>query len=260
MSGFSLDAAAAFAAELAEAARPVIRQYFRTGVVVDSKADDSPVTIADRTVEKTLRALIEDRFPDHGIAGEEFGPKNLDAEYVWSLDPIDGTKAFITGRPTFGTLVGLLHRGTPVLGMIDCPILDERWIGGPDVATTLNGGPMMDPASKPLDRAVLTATSPDMFDSWEAARFKALQDSVGLTLFSGDCHNFGLLALGTIDLVVEASLSDYDYLAPAAVIAGAGGLLTDWNGAPVALGSTSRIVAARDPALHAAAVAVLSAR
>jgi fructose-1,6-bisphosphatase/inositol monophosphatase family enzyme len=118
----------------------------------------------------------------------------------------------------------------------------------------------MDPASKPLDRAVLTATSPDMFDSWEAAQFKALQDSVGLTLFSGDCHNFGLLALGTIDLVVEASLSDYDYLAPAAVIAGAGGLLTDWNGAPVALGSTSRIVAARDPALHAAAVAVLSAR
>lgn len=259
MSAFTLDAAAAFAAELADAARPIIRQYFRTGVVVDSKADDSPVTVADRTVEKALRALIEARFPDHGIAGEEFGPKNLDAEYVWSLDPIDGTKAFITGRPTFGTLIGLLRRGEPVLGVIDCPILDERWIGGPDVATALNGGPMMAPVVKPLDKAILTATSPDMFDDAEAQRFAALQDACGLTLFSGDCHNFGLLALGTIDLVVEASLSDYDYLAPAAVVAGAGGTLTDWTGAPVALGSTSRIVAARDPALHAAAVAILSA-
>jgi len=258
MAALALDAAAAFAAELADAARPVIRQYFRAGVVVDSKADDSPVTIADRTVEKTLRSLIEQRFPDHGIAGEEFGPENLDAEYVWSLDPIDGTKAFITGRPTFGTLIGLLRRGEPVLGVIDCPILDERWVGGPEVPTTLNGGALMAPVSKPLDTAVLTATSPDMFDAHEAARFAALKEACGLTLFSGDCHNFGLLALGTIDLVVEASLSDYDYLAPAAVVAGAGGLLTDWTGAPVALGSTTRIVAARDPALHAAAVALLS--
>ncbi|MDF1793999.1 MAG: inositol monophosphatase family protein [Thalassobaculaceae bacterium] len=259
MSGLTLDAAADFAAELADTARPIIRRYFRTGIVVDSKADDSPVTIADRSVEKALRALIEARFPDHGIAGEEFGPKNLGAEYVWSLDPIDGTKAFITGRPTFGTLIGLLRHGKPVLGVIDCPILDERWIGGPEVATALNGGPMMAPIEKPIDKAILTATSPDMFDAAEAPRFAALKKACGLTLFSGDCHNFGLLALGTIDLVVESSLSDYDYLAPAAVIAGAGGILTDWTGAPATLGSTTRIVAARDPALHAAAVAILSA-
>lgn len=259
MANLSLDEAAGFAADLAEAARPIIRKYFRTGIVVDSKADDSPVTIADRTVEQTLRRMIEARFPDHGIAGEEFGPKNLEAEYVWSLDPIDGTKAFITGRPTFGTLIGLLRNGKPVLGLIDCPILDERWVGGPEVPTRLNGGPLMGSVDKPLDRAVLTATSPDMFDPDEAARFDALKAKVGLTLFSGDCHNFGLLALGTIDLVVESSLSDYDYLGPSAVIAGAGGILTDWTGAPVALGSTTRIVAARNPALHAAAVAILSA-
>jgi histidinol phosphatase-like enzyme (inositol monophosphatase family) len=259
MSDFTLDAAAAFAAELADAARPIIAEYFRTGVVVDIKADDSPVTIADRNVEKALRALIEARFPDHGIAGEEFGPKNLDAEYVWSLDPIDGTKAFITGRPTFGTLIGLLRRGQPVLGLIDCPILNERWIGGPEVGTTLNGGPLLTSVHKPLNKAILTATSPDMFSPVEAPRFAALKEACGLTLFSGDCHNFGLLALGTIDLVVESSLSDYDYLAPAAVVSGAGGVLTDWTGAPVTLGSTTRIVAARDPALHAAAVAILSA-
>ena len=258
MEGSLTDQAAAFANDLADAARPIIRQYFRTGVVVDSKADDSPVTIADRTVEARLREMIEGRFPDHGIAGEEYGPKNLDAEYVWSLDPIDGTKAFITGRPTFGTLIGLLHRGTPVLGLIDCPILDERWIGGPDLPTRLNGGPLMPRADKSLERAVLTATSPDMFDAEEAPAFDALKRSVGLTLFSGDCHNFGLLALGTIDLVVESSLSDYDYLAPAAVVAGAGGVLTDWHGKPVTLGSTTRIVAGRDPSLHAAAVAILS--
>lgn len=259
MTDLSIDDASAFAAELADAARPIIREYFRTGVFVDIKADDSPVTVADRTVEKTLRELIEKRFPDHGIAGEEFGPKNLDAEYVWSLDPIDGTKAFITGRPTFGTLIGLLRNGVPVLGLIDCPILDERWIGGPDIGTLLNGGPLMAPVTKPLDKAILTATSPDMFDADEAPRFAALKQACGLTLFSGDCHNFGLLALGTIDLVVESALSDYDYLAPAAVIAGAGGILTDWSGAPVALGSTTRIVAARNPALHAAAIAILSA-
>ena len=258
MTGFTLETAADFAAELADAARPIILQYFRTGVVVDIKADDSPVTVADRSVEKALRAMIEERFPDHGIAGEEFGKKNPDAEYVWSLDPIDGTKAFITGRPTFGTLIGLLRRGEPVLGVIDCPILDERWVGGPEVPTTLNGKPMLAPVAKPLDKAILTATSPDMFNAMEAPRFAALKDACGLTLFSGDCHNFGLLALGTIDLVVEASLSDYDYLAPAAVVMGAGGLLTDWSGAPVRLGSTSRIVAARNPSLHAAALAQLS--
>lgn len=259
MTSLALSDAAAFAGELADAARPIIAQYFRTGVVVDIKADDSPVTIADRTVERKLRDMIEARFPDHGIAGEEFGVKAPDAEYVWSLDPIDGTKAFITGRPTFGTLIGLLHRGVPVLGVIDCPILDERWVGGPELATTFSGGPLMPSVSKTLDRAVMTATSPDMFDSAETPKFEALKAAVGLTLFSGDCHNQGLLALGTIDLVVESDLSDYDYLAPAAVVAGAGGLLTDWAGNPVTLGSTPRILAARDPALHAAALAILSA-
>ncbi len=257
MSALALSEASAFAAELADAARPIIREHFRTGLVVDIKADDSPVTVADRGVEARLRELIEARYPDHGIAGEEFGPKALDAEYVWSLDPIDGTKAFITGRPTFGTLIGLLQRGRPILGLIDCPILDERWIGGPDLPTTLNGGALMPRADKPLEKAILTATSPDMFDANEAPLFGALRDRVGLTLYSGDCHNFGLLALGTIDLVVESSLSDYDYLAPAVVMMGAGGVLTDWSGAPVALGSTTRIVAARDARLHAEAVNIL---
>lgn len=252
------DGAVAFLDELAAAAKPVIERYFRTGLDVEAKSDDSPVTIADRTVEKTLRELIEARYPDHGIAGEEFGVVRIDAEFVWSLDPIDGTKAFITGRPTFGTLVGLLKEGVPVLGMVDCCMLGERWVGGPKVPTEFNQHPVGPGRQRSLDKAVLTATSPDMFPGEEEGMFAGLRDQVGLTLYSGDCHNFGLLASGFIDLVVESQLSDYDYLAPAAVVAGAGGILTDWEGNPPRLGSTHRIVAARDPKLHEAALKALN--
>lgn len=246
---------AAFAATLADAAGPIIRGHFRTLLSVESKADESPVTIADRAVERRLRELIEARFPDHGIAGEEFGPKTPDAEHVWSLDPIDGTKAFITGRPTFGTLICVTERKAPLLGVVDCPILNERWIGGPGRATTLNGAPTAPRPPRTLAEATLATTSPHMFrQAWERTAFERLRAEVRLPIYGGDCHNYGLVALGTIDLVVEADLSDYDYLAPAAVIAGAGGLVTDWDGVPVALGSTSRVLAARTPELHAAAL------
>ena len=250
-----LDGLVAFAAELADAAEPIVRAHFRTALSIESKADESPVTIADRGIEKRLRGLIEARFPDHGIAGEEFGLKTPDADYVWSLDPIDGTKAFITGRPTFGTLICVTERKAPLLGLIDCPILHERWIGGPDLPSTLNGSAMTPRPPRTLAEATLACTSPHMFkEAWELTAFERLRADVNLPMYGGDCHNYGLVALGTIDLVVEANLSDYDYLAPAAVIAGAGGLVTDWNGTPVTLGSTSRVLAARTPELHAAAL------
>lgn len=244
-----------FASGLADAAGPIIRAHFRTTLSVESKADESPVTIADRGVEKHLRDLIEARFPDHGIAGEEFGLKAPGADYVWSLDPIDGTKAFITGRPTFGTLICVTERKAPLVGVVDCPILNERWVGGPGLATTLNGNPLQARPPRTLAEATLATTSPHMFkQSWERNAFERLRAEVKLPLYGGDCHNYGLVALGTIDLVVEADLNDYDYLAPAAVIAGAGGLVTDWDGNPVALGSTSRVLAARTPELHAQAL------
>lgn len=246
---------AVFAAGLAEESGAIIRQHFRTGLAVEAKADASPVTIADRAVERRLRELIEARWPDHGIAGEEYGLKSPDAEYVWSLDPIDGTKAFITGRPTFGTLICLVERKAPLLGVVDCPILNERWIGGPGLPTTLNGAPVAPAPARTLAQATLATTSPHMFRKpWELTAFERLRAEVKLPVYGGDCHNYGLVALGSIDLVVEADLSDYDYLAPAAVIAGAGGLVTDWDGVPVTLGSTSRVLAARTPELHAAAL------
>ena len=249
-----LDVLAGFAAELADAAGPIIREHFRTGLAVEAKADESPVTAADRAVERRLRELIEARWPDHGIAGEEYGLKTPDADYVWSLDPIDGTKAFITGRPTFGTLICLVERGAPLLGVIDCPILNERWIGGPERPTTLNGRPMIRQPERGLARAILATTSPHMFKGWETTALERLRAEVKLPVYGGDCHNYGMVALGTLDLVVEADLQDYDYLAPAAVIAGAGGLVTGWDGVPVSLGSTSRVLAARTPELHAEAL------
>lgn len=255
MTRSDIETLAAFAAELADAAGVIVREHFRTALAVEAKADESPVTIADRAVERRLRDLIEARFPEHGIAGEEYGLKSPDADHVWSLDPIDGTKAFITGRPTFGTLICLTERKAPILGVIDCPILNERWIGGPDRTTTLNGSAMLRRPARRLAEATLASTSPHMFkQGWEATAFERLRADVKLPLYGGDCHNYGLVALGTIDLVVEADLQDYDYLAPAAVIAGAGGLVTDWDGVPVSLGSTSRVLAARTPDLHAEAL------
>src|SRR3546814_4228789 len=150
----------AVAAGLADAAGPIIRGHFRTGLTVDTKADASPVTAADRAVEKRLREMIEARWPEHGIAGEEYGLKTPDAEFVWSLDPIDGTKAFITGRPTFGTLICLVERKAPLLGVIDCPILNERWVGGPGLPTTLNGTPVRPAPARTLAEASPAATSP----------------------------------------------------------------------------------------------------
>lgn len=141
----------------------MIRPHFRSGIAIDDKADESPVTVADRDAETAMRRLIEAAFPDHGILGEEHGAVRLDAEFVWVLDPIDGTKAFISGVPVFGTLIALLQGGRPVLGVIDQPIARERWIGAVGRGTTLNGRPARARACADLGRATLFATAPDMF-------------------------------------------------------------------------------------------------
>jgi len=255
----STDELVAFVKDLADAAAPIVAKHFRTGLAVDRKADDSPVTVGDRAVEARLREMIEARFPDHGIAGEEYGIVRGDARHVWSIDPIDGTKSFISGRQFFGTLIGLLEDGVPILGIVDCSALGERWIGGRDWPTTLNGAPAKVRTGVTLGEATLAATSPEMFETEaETAAFARLKDRVRLALYAGDCHNYGLLSSGHLDLVVEASLQDYDYLAPSAVIEAAGGIVTDWEGRPVRRGSTSKILAAGSRELHAAALAVLA--
>jgi histidinol phosphatase-like enzyme (inositol monophosphatase family) len=243
---------------LADAARIITRGYFRKPVTVFDKADASPVTVADREAEAAMRDLIERSAPDHGIYGEEYGAVRTDAEWVWVLDPVDGTKAFITGKPSFGTLIALLRDGTPVLGIIDQPILDERWLGIAGQASTLNAEPIHVRPCPDLRLAALYATAPEMFHPDNAVAWEALRSTVKLPRYGADCYAYGLLAAGYVDLVVEASLQPYDYLPMVAIIEGAGGLLTDWQGRRLGLGSDGRVVAAGDPAAHAAALALLA--
>jgi inositol-phosphate phosphatase/L-galactose 1-phosphate phosphatase/histidinol-phosphatase len=249
----------ALAAALADLARPIIKAHFRTGTLISDKADASPVTEADRAAEAAMRAAITEALPDHGILGEEFGPENTDADYVWVLDPIDGTKAFVTGKPLFGTLIALCYQGRPIIGVIDQPILDERWLGAAGRTSTLNGAEISTRAAATLKDAWLYATSPDMFEGADSAAFARLGGAVKHTLYGADCYAYGLLSAGHTDLVCEASLKPYDYCAHVPIIEGAGGRMTDWSGEPLSIASDGRVLAAGDGATHAAALGVLQA-
>ena len=245
------------AERLADAAGEIARRYFRQPLAVEDKADRSPVTMADREAEAAMRALIEARFPTDGILGEEHGTVRADARRVWVLDPIDGTKSFIAGIPLFGILIALMEDGAPVLGVIDQPILRERWVGIAGQPTRKNGAPVRTRACAQLADASLYATSPDMFGADRPA-FDRLSRAVKATRFGADCYAYAQLASGFIDLVVEADLKPYDYCALVPVIDGAGGAITDWQGKPLRLHSDGRVVAAGTPALGAMARAVLN--
>lgn len=258
MPGPVSDELVALANRLADAARPIVARYFRSGVVVDDKTDASPVTIADRESETAMRTLLDAHVPAHGVFGEEHGAVRTDADYVWVLDPIDGTKAFITGLPIFGTLIALLHRGVPVLGIIDQPILGERWLGVAGEKSTFNGRPIEVRACAALDQAYMYSTAPIMFPgAWEK-RHAALTQRVKLFRWGGDCYAYGLLASGHVDLVVENSLKLYDFAALVPVITGAGGLITDWSGRSLDVNSDGSVMAAGDPAIHRAAIEILT--
>ena len=253
--------AAAFidlAERLADAARPLILKYFRSGVDYDVKADASPVTVADREAEAVMRGLIKEAFPDHGILGEEHGAERLDAPYVWVLDPIDGTKSFVTGKPLFGTLIALLREDRPIVGVIDMPVLNERWLGAEGMPTTFNGVPAKARSCDSLDRAWLYATSPQMFRGTEGDAFERLRSRCYASVWGADRYAYGLLASVWTHLVCEASLQPYDYCALVPVIEGAGGVITGWRGEPLRLKSEGRALAAGDPALHAMACAALT--
>ena len=239
----------ALAHALADAAGAVARRYFRQPITIDQKPDLTPVTIADREAEAAMRDLIAARFPGHGIIGEEHGRVRDDAEFVWVLDPIDGTKNFISGIPLFGTLIGLAQRGRPVLGVIDQPVLRERWVGSAGAAATMNGAAIRTRACAALGRATLYSTSPDMFLGEDAARFARLKSAVKLARYGADCYAYAQLASGFIDLVVERDLKPYDYCALVPVIEGAGGRIADWNGRGLDLGSDGRVIACGDPRL-----------
>lgn len=239
----------AFAHRLADAAGEAIRPWFRARVEVETKGDASPVTVADRAAETAMRALIEAERPGDGIVGEEFGASNPGASRVWVLDPIDGTRSFIAGRPIFGTLVALLEEGQPVLGIIDQPIGRDRWTGAEGEATTLNGTPVTTRRCPALSMALIASTGPQYFHAPERARFEALAAAAGQLVYGGDCYNYGLVAAGHIDVVVEANLKLHDFAALAPIVIGAGGSMTDWQGRPLDRNSNGSVIALGDASL-----------
>jgi histidinol phosphatase-like enzyme (inositol monophosphatase family) len=248
------DALEAFARSLADDARALSLPRFRRPVDVAHKGDMSPVTEVDRGVEAMLRHRIEATWPSHGVLGEEYGATRTDAEFVWSVDPIDGTRSFISGWPLWGTLIALLRNGVPIMGVLDMPALDERWVGHVGAHTRMNGSECQTSTCRTLADATLYSTTPDMFDAGEWARFDRTSRAAYARRFGGDCYGYGMLACGFIDAVVEANLMPYDYLAIAPVVQAAGGVITDWEGQPLRMHSGGRVVAAATPQLHAALV------
>jgi histidinol phosphatase-like enzyme (inositol monophosphatase family) len=248
----------ALAELLAEAAGQAIRPWFRRPFLVETKEDFSPVTAADREAEAAIRRLLEQFRPDDGVIGEEYGDDRPDAERVWVLDPIDGTRAFVAGRPLFGTLIGLMEQGKPVLGIIDQCIIGDRWIAGPDQPTMLNGQRVHVRHGLDLSAARIGTTSPQAFDAADFICFERVRTAARDTLYGGDCHNYGLVAAGHLDAVVESGLKLHDWATLVPIVTGAGGVMTDWEGQPLTTQSRGAVIAAGDAALAAAIAEALA--
>jgi len=253
----------AFAHALADRAGEISLAAFRQGLSVERKADRTPVTEADRGAEAALRQMVEATYPAHGIVGEEYGSDRPDAEFVWVFDPIDGTKAFITGNPQFGNLIALMHEGKPVLGVINMPAQGDRWLGATGHPTAFRDRRGEEPCRTRPCRSLAEATfrtiSPDLFHGAREPVYRRIKESVGLMLYGGDCFSYGQVASGWLDLVVEAGLGVYDYLALVPVVEGAGGLMCDWEGNRLGLQSDGRVLCLGDPNLGDEVLELLAA-
>ncbi len=246
----NLAADIALAHRLADAAREAILPHFRSGMTSERKGDSTPVTLADRAAEAAMRAILKEAVPDDAVHGEEYGATTGTSGRTWVLDPIDGTTAFLAGRPIFGTLIALVVEGWPVLGVIDQPVLKERWVGATGQATTLNGQPVRTRPCRELGDAALATTGPHYFDQHDGDHFMALAAKTDhrRMVMGGDCYNYAMLASGHIDVVCEANLKLHDWAALVPVVEGAGGTMADWNGEPLHAASSGHVIALGDPA------------
>ena len=253
---------AAFVDQLATVAGDAILPFFRTSLSIEDKNPGSsfdPVTAADRAAEAAMRTLIRRTFPDHGVIGEEYGDEHADAEYVWVLDPIDGTKSFISGMPAWGTLIALTRSGKPVFGMMHQPFLSERFSGDGQIARYR--GPagerqLMVRPCEALSHAVLSTTSPRLMKDKDRSAFSQVEAAARLSLYGGDCYAYCMLAAGHIDLVIETGIKPHDIVPLIPIITGARGVVTTWSGETAENGG--RIIAAGDKRVHAAALALLA--
>jgi histidinol phosphatase-like enzyme (inositol monophosphatase family) len=246
----NLSAEIALAHRLADAARAAIVPHFRAGLGHERKADATPVTLADRAAEEAMRRILTAEVPQDGVFGEEFGASEGRSGRQWVLDPIDGTTAFLAGRATFGTLIALLVEGFPVLGVIDQPVLVERWLGVAGERTTLNGNEVSTRTCAELSHAALATTGPQHFSQQEGDVFMALAQATDhkRMIMGGDCYNYAMLASGHLDVVCEAGLKLHDFAALAPIVEGAGGTMCDWNGEPLHAGSDGHVLALGDSA------------
>ena len=236
---------------LADESSKIIKEYFRKPLTINNKEDESPVTIADKNTESKIRELIEDKYPNHGILGEEFDTKNTSSEYTWVIDPIDGTRSFIAGHKDFGTLIALLYNQKPIIGIINCPMHDERWIGVNGKNTTLNGKDVRTSNIKDINKSYLSSTGLYMFENSNfKKKFEKIIKETRYHRFGGDCYNYGMIASGYIDIVIEDTLKAHDYMALIPVIEGAGGKITDKYGDLIDLQSDGSIVVSANEILH----------
>ena len=251
-----------FVDELATVSGQAILPFFRTALGVEDKSRGAvfdPVTAADRAAEQAMRTLIRRTFPSHGVRGEEFPDEGMDADYVWVLDPIDGTKSFISGMPAWGTLIGLCRHGQPVYGMMHQPFIRERFTG--DGAQARYRGPAGDRRLNvrncaSLGEAVMMTTSPLLMEEGNRALYEQVEKRVRLPRYGGDCYAYCMLAAGHVDLVIETNLNDYDILPLSPIVTGAGGIVTNWEGGEDLSGG--RVVASGDRRLHDEVLSVLN--
>jgi histidinol phosphatase-like enzyme (inositol monophosphatase family) len=233
---------------LAAAADRALAPFFRANTLIEQKEDFSPVTAADRAAETVIRQMLANDRPSDGIYGEEFGAVRGQSGRIWIIDPIDGTRGFVAGRPLYGTLIALVEDGRPILGFLSAGAAGDRWLGCTvgTPRTVLNGRPIRTRPCATLAKARAASTHPSIFSAEGHASFQRVGRSVADMLFGGDCHNYGLLAAGHLDLVMEENLKPYDWAALVPIIQGAGGLITDWRGKPLTLASEGRVLAAGD--------------
>jgi len=244
------------AEQLADVARRIVLEHFRAPLAVERKVDGTPVTVADRDIETHMRRMIRAAFPGHAIRGEEFAAEGS-GEFTWVLDPIDGTKSFVSGYPLFGSLIALQQEERSVLGVVEAPVVGERWVGAEGRGTLFNGKPARTRDCRSLGEAILYTTTPETFDAPERSRFETLSARTALRRFGGDCYLYGMLASGYCDLVVEAKLKPHDFMAVIPIVTGAGGRVSDWQGAPLTAASDGRMVLASTEALWQQALDIL---
>ncbi|MES2906995.1 MAG: inositol monophosphatase family protein [Pseudomonadota bacterium] len=242
----------------ADEARRIALSYFRKSFSVDEKSDRTPVTQADRQIEASFRAQLAKIFPEHGIIGEEYGMDKAGAEFVWVIDPIDGTKSFAVGRPLFGTVIGLMHHGQPVAGMVDQAFTEERWIGFQNAGAHFNGRKISVAAERPLETARSFFGAPNIFTKQDLPNILRLSEIVKWPHFGCDCYAYGLLAMGCIDLVIEQDLKWHDIAGILPLITEAGGHVQSWSGKALSENWDGTIIAASGQKLAQSAAEFLA--